>query len=72
MRLVLYEPPKTNINVCSQLKIRGLEFSMVNFLQTQFVCSLKAKLTYHPTLFRILELLEYKSLLLRQNKNKLH
>ena len=30
------------------------------------------KLEYHPTLFRLLEMLEYKSILLKQNKNQLY
>lgn len=45
---------------------------MVKFFNTRYVCSLSSKLTYHPTLFRLLEILEYKALLLKENKNKLY
>jgi hypothetical protein len=30
------------------------------------------KLKYHPTLFRLLEMLEYKALLLKERKDKLY
>lgn len=45
---------------------------MVTLFQTNFVCSLKAKVTYHPILFRLLEILEYKSIILKQDGNKLY
>jgi hypothetical protein len=32
---------------------------------------LKAKLTYHPVLFRLLEVIEYKYLILKKDHNKL-
>ena len=51
--------------------MKGIEFSMVTFFPSQFVCSLKAKLSYHPTLFRLLEVAEYKYLILKKDKNKL-
>lgn len=44
---------------------------MVTFFPSQFVCSLRAKLSYHPTLFRLLEVAEYKYLILKKDKNKL-
>lgn len=71
VKVVMDEPSKTNENLCKQIKLKGIEFSLVNFFNTRFACSLQAKLTYHPILFRLLEVLEYKYLLLRQNQNKL-
>jgi hypothetical protein len=51
--------------------MRGLEYSQVTFLQARFVCSLQAKLTYHPALFRLLEVIEYKYLILKKDNNKI-
>lgn len=48
-----------------------MEFTMATFYQSRFVCSLKAKLTYHPVLFRLLEVIEYKYLILKKDNNKL-
>lgn len=44
---------------------------MASFYQCRFVCSLRAKLSYHPTLFRLLEVLEYKHLILKKDGNRL-
>jgi hypothetical protein len=38
---------------------------MVKYFTTRYVCSLSSKLTYHPILFKLLEMLEYKALLLK-------
>ena len=44
---------------------------MVSFFQSRFVCSLKSQLTYHPVLFRLLEVIEYKYLILKKDGNRL-
>jgi len=69
----LEEPgPKTKINFCHQIKIRGIEFNLISFYNTRYVCSLLSKLSFHPLLFRLLEVMEYKYLLLKANNNKLY
>ena len=72
VRLVLEEPQAVKGNLCRQIKLRGIEFSNITFMQTRFAGSLSMRLTHHPILFRLLEMLEYKALLLRARGDKNH
>jgi hypothetical protein len=69
---MLYEPEPSEKNVSRQIKLLGCEFSLISFYNTEFLCDLKMKITINPVLFQLLEILEYKFLLLHRNGNALY
>lgn len=48
-------------NLCKQVAVRAIEVCNIIYFNCRYLCNLRKRLELHPSVFRILELLEYKT-----------